>query len=154
MTRPLVTQLLRREAVRPLAVYQHRGLVNPMSFGATPISMLAPLQAYCAQIDPRLHFCEAWGSCTYHQHKCPDAPYETPPEVPSLDACLYSNMQYCTNYSMPEQVLACQNGVSYSQRPRVLLDGDTLRSVTLFTDAFTDGMSQSLKCHPGVMPLY
>ena len=74
--------------------------------------------------------------------------------VPSIDACLHTNMEYCTNYSMPEQMAACQNGVSYSQRPRMLIDSDTLRSMTLFTDSFLDGMSQSLKCHAGVMPLY
>lgn len=125
-----------------------------MSWGTTPISTLAPLQAYCAQFDPRLSFCEAWGSCTYHRHKCPDAPYEGPPAVPSIDACLHRNMEYCTNYPMPEQVLACQNGASYSQRPRMLIDQDTLRSMTLFTDAFLDGMSQSLKCHNGVMPFH
>jgi len=125
-----------------------------MATGTTPISKMGPLQAYCAQSDARLSYCDAWGSCTYHKHKCPDPPYESAPAVPSIDACLHTNMEYCTNYSMPEQVLACQNGVSYSQRPRMLMDNNTLQSVTLFTDAFLDGMSRSLKCHSGVMPLY
>jgi len=120
----------------------------------TPISKLDPLQAYCAQLDPRLSYCEAWGSCTYHKRKCPDAPFLATPAVPSVDACLHSNMEHCGNYSMPEQVRACENGVSYSQRPRMAINGDTLRSMTLFPDPFLDGMSRSLKCHSGVMPCY
>jgi hypothetical protein len=120
---------------------------------ATPISQLAPLEAYCAQIDSRLSYCDAWGSCTYHKNKCPDQPFLAAPVVPSVSACLTSNMDYCNNYSMPEQSTACKNGVSYSQRPRMSINSDTLRSMTLFPDAFLDGMSRSLKCHSGVMPL-
>ena len=119
---------------------------------ATPIGRLAPMEAYCQQQDPNLHFCEAWGSCTLQPGKCPIPPYEGGAMVPGIDACLHDAMVFCTNYPMPEQVLACQNGVSYSPRPRVLIDPAGFQSMTLFTNAFLDGMSKSLKCHVGVMP--
>ena len=121
---------------------------------ATPISQLAPLQAYCSQIDPRLSYCDAGGSCTYRKNKCPDQPFVATPAVPSVSACLSSNMDRCSNYSMPEQAAACQQGVSYSQRPRTSMNSDTLRGMTLFPEAFLDGMTRSLKCHSEVMPYY
>jgi hypothetical protein len=120
----------------------------------TPVGMMSPMEAYCQQQDPALHYCEAWGSCTAQPQKCPTPPFEGGAMVPGIDACLRDGMAYCGNYSMPEQVLACRNGVSYSQRPRVLIDPAGFQSMTLFTDAFLDGVSRARKCHAGVMPYF
>ena len=34
------------------------------------------------------------------------------------------------------------------------MNSDTLRGMTLFPEAFLDGMTRSLKCHSEVMPYY
>lgn len=127
-----------------------------LAAGPTPIAKLAPLDAYCQQRGPNLAFCGANGSCMPRSlmHKCAAAPYEASPAVPSIGACLLDKMAYCTNYPMNEEVLACQNGASYSQRPRTLIDEASFQSLALFPAAFLDGMWRGGGCRAVTLQPY
>lgn len=122
--------------------------------GEVPIGALSPLDSYCAQLGSNLTYCDSHGSCTAHPHKCPDPPFQRNPVVPTVGACLSDALDFCANYTMPEQAASCQHGVLYAQRPRVLVTDETLRSMSLFSDAFLVGMQRAKTCHSGAMPYF
>ena len=118
---------------------------------------LSPLDSYCVQQtgSPDARYCEAAGNrCLSKRVPCADRPFLESPGVPSQSLCLQGAIRRCTNYSMPEQVKSCQNGALYAQRPRMLLTDEALRDMTLFPQAFLQGMIEAKPCSSGAMPFF
>lgn len=120
-------------------------------------SALAALDSYCVQQTglPDSRYCEsAANRCQPKSLRCTDRPFLASPDLPSQGLCLREAIDFCTNYSIPEQVDACQNGALYAQRPRMLLTDKTLRDMSLFPDAFLKGMVRAKTCYSGAMPFF
>jgi hypothetical protein len=124
----------------------------------SPVAKIGPYDSHCRQVGGgNYRWCEQLGSCMQEgafRKKCPDAPYRSIPELPGLGACLADSLEFCSNFSMPEEVRSCQNGAYYSNLSKTVVSDEVVQSMTLFPGAFLTGMQRAKGCHEGVMPYH
>ena len=53
---------------------------------------------------------------------------------------------------MLENEQACRSGVLYAQTPRVLLNAESLKGMSLYSRAFLGGMDLGNRCTEGAVP--